>query len=192
MSVSKFRGVAHVNEFGDAIDITRTDTRDTVFIGIAVKTESLQNVVREMQQYGFITKEAMQSTPLQLNGDLGTVLVDGFSDRRHSEGRKGKTRPEWFMLFKPNDDVTMPSATARMIADLRDGVITPMTTPRQLKARYPRVNSMGALTMMMREACRLFEGLVGSQLLIVDGYTDENVRSFDRPLEVHAAGYKVA
>ncbi|MEQ9071255.1 MAG: hypothetical protein RLO18_31255, partial [Gimesia chilikensis] len=179
-----------VNEFGDAIDITRTDTRDTVFIGIAVKTESLQNVVREMQQYGFISKEALQSSSLQLNGDLGKALVDRFSDRRHSGRRKGKAKLEWFMFFKPNDDVTMASVTERMIGDLRDGVITPMTTPRQLKAKYAGVNSMGALTMMMRKACRQFEGLAGSQLLVVDGCTDKIVRSFDRPLEITRRGTK--
>jgi len=179
-----------VNEFGEAIDITRACTRDTVFIGIAVKTKSLQNVVQETKQYGFISKEALQSTSLQLNGDLGKALVEGFSDRRHSGRRKGKTRPEWFMFFKPNDDVTMSLVTERMIGDLRLGVITPATTLSQLKARYQGVNSTGALTMMMREACRLYEGLVGSQLLVVDGNSDKIVRSFDRPLEVMQRGTK--
>lgn len=179
-----------VNEFGEAIDITSGCTRDTVFIGIAVKTKSLQNVVQETKQYGFISKEALQSTALQLNGDLGKALVEGFSDRRHSGRRTDKTKPEWFMFFNPNNDVTMSSVAEWMIGDLRTGVITPMTTLRQLKARYPCVNSMGALTMMVRKACRLYEGLAGSQLLVVDGYTDEIVRSFDRPLEVMRRGTK--
>jgi hypothetical protein len=179
-----------VNERGEAIDITRADTRDTVFIGVAVKTEFLQEVQRETKQYGFITTEALQSTSLQLNRDLGKALVDGFSHRPHSGRRKGKTRPEWFMFFMPNDDGTMSLVTERMIADLRAGVITPKTTLRQLNARYQGVNSTGALTMMMREACRLYEGLVGSQLLVVDGYTNKIVRSFDRPLEVMRRGTK--
>jgi hypothetical protein len=179
-----------VNERGEAVDITRADTTDTVFIGVAVKTEFLQEVQRETKQYGFITKEALQSTSLQLNKDLSKALVDGFSHRPHSGRRKGKTRPEWFMFFMPNDDGTMSLVTERMIADLRAGVITPKTTLKQLKARYQGINSMGALTMMMREACRLFEGSIGAQLLVVDGYSDEIVRSFDRPLEVMPRGTK--
>lgn len=179
-----------VNERGEAIDITRADTRDTVLIGIAVKTESLQNVVQETKQYGFITTEALQSTALSLIKDLSKALVDGFSHRPHSGRRKGKTRPEWFMFFMPNDAGTMSLVTEVMIADLRAGIITPKTPLKQLKARYLGVNSAGALTMMMREACRQYEGLVGSQLLVVDGYTNKIVRSFDRPLEVMRRGTK--
>jgi hypothetical protein len=179
-----------VNEFGEAIDITSACTRDTVFIGIAVKAKSLQNVVQETKQYGFISKEALQSTSLQLNRDLGKALVAGFSDRTQSARRKGATKPERFMLYKTNDAGTMSSVTERMVADLRDGGITPKTPLKQLKAMYQGVNSAGALTMMMREACRQYEGLVGSQLLVVDGYSDEIVRSFDRPLEVMQRGTK--
>lgn len=179
-----------VNERGEAIDITRADTTDTVFIGVAVKTEFLQEVQRETKQNGFISKEAVQSTSLQLNRDLGKALVDGSSHRPHSGRRKGKTTPGWFMFFIPNEDGTMSLVTEVMIADLRAGVITPKTTLRQLKARYQGVNSAGALTMMMREACRQYEGLVGSQLLVVDSYSDEIVRSFDRPLEVMRRGTK--
>lgn len=193
VDVGKLALIQHswlVNERAEAIDITRADTTDTVFIGVAVKTEFLQEVQRETKQYGFITKEALQSSSFQLNGDLGKALVDGFSVRPQSGRRKGKTRPEWFVFFMPNEDGTMSLVTEVMIADLRDGIITPKTPLKQLKARYQGVNSAGALTMMMREACRLYEGLAGSQLLVVDGYTDEIVRSFDRPLEVMRRGTK--
>ncbi len=193
VDVGKLALIQHswlVNERGEAVDITRADTTDTVFIGVAVKTEFLREVRRETKQYGFITTEALQSTALSLIKDLSKALVDGFSHRPHSARRKGKTRPEWFMFFMPNDDGTMSLVTERMIADLRAGVITPKTTLRQLSARYQGVNSAGALTMMMREACRQYEGLIGAQLLVVDGYTDEIVRSFDRPLEVMQRGTK--
>lgn len=193
LDVGKLALIQHswlVNERGEAIDITRADARDTVFIGVAFKNEFLREVQRETKQYGFITREALQSSSLQLNGDLGKALVDGFSHRRHSGRRKGATKLEWFMLYKPNDDVTMSSVTEAMIADLRAGVITPKTTLRQLSAKYQDVNSIGALTMMMREACRRFEDSVGAQLLVLDGYTDEIVRSFDRPLEVVRRGTK--
>jgi hypothetical protein len=182
-----------VNEFGEAIDITSACTRDTVFIGIAVKAKSLQNVVQETKQYGFITKEALQSTSLQLNKDLSKALVAGFSDQNPLSAPQGcKTKPERFMLYKPNDAGTMSSVTERMVADLRAGGITPKTTLKQLKAMYQGVNSMGALTMMMREACRQYEGSGRLAVARCRRLFRRDRSQFRPSFGGHAAGYKVA
>tara|TARA_R110002020_G_scaffold116694_2_gene267337 strand:+ start:5880 stop:7235 length:1356 start_codon:yes stop_codon:yes gene_type:complete len=173
-----------VNDFGEAIDITRTDTRDTVFVGIAVKTRCLLSVLQETKRYGFITPEALQTPSLRLQENLGMALIEGFSDRRWSLASRSKVGKKRFMLPEPNDHMTTSLLSQLMAGDLRDRVITPAMTAKQLKARYLGVYDKGALTMMMQEACRLYEGLVGALMIVIDGESGQIVRSFDCPVDI--------
>lgn len=170
-----------VNAYGEAIDLTRSDTTDSVFVGIALETKRVLEASRDTPGYRYLVDKATDTSHFKL-GDLEAALVQRFSARISDWENRPSGLMSRFWLPEPNADGAVSLVSQLMAVDLRDGVITPNMSLVQLKSRYDGVYTEGALHMMMREACRLYEGLVGTQMVVADGKSGRVLERFDCPL----------